>query len=411
MIVKCSNCDTKYNLPEDKIAPGGSKVKCSKCGHMFKVEPPKAEEEEVETLLEEEAPAPESGPADAFDEEFGEALAQDAAEADIPADAEKAPEEDLFGDDDDLSLGETEGGVDAPPTDDFGDLFDDQEELEDAGEDEGLLAGDEGDLFEDAAGEEPEEESAEEDDGLGDLFEDVEEDEEDEDEEEGDDLLADDEGDEEDEEDEDEDDLFDGDLSLDEKPKKRGLGLIIGLAVVVLLGASLFLKPWTWIGLDLDGVFSNIPYIGALLSDNGMPDADPGESPEQKVNKIELKNVRQFYAKNEKAGILFVIQGTAVNNFPNPKERIKVQAELFDAKGMVVASDSLLCGNQLSMFQLQVQSRKEIEEGLKSEVGILSNNTFLRPGASTPFMFVFFEQPVNDIKEFVVKVVDAKNPE
>jgi hypothetical protein len=57
-----------------------------------------------------------------------------------------------------------------------------------------------------------------------------------------------------------------------------------------------------------------------------------------------------------------------------------------------------------------VQSRKEIEDGLKSEVGILSNNTFLRPGASTPFMFVFFEQPVNDIKEFGVKVVDAKTP-
>lgn len=383
MIVTCSNCSTKYNLPDEKIAPGGSKVKCSKCGHLFKVTPPAPPEEEVEALLEEDAPTPEPEAADDFDKTFDEV----AEEETTPPAEEK----------------EQETGVDAPPAEDFDDLFDDLDDStpEEEQPAEEAPAEEEESLFDEAADEEEslfEDDADEDDDDSDDLFED--------------------EGDEEDadeDEDEDEEDaaaLFDGDLALDEKPKKKSLKSVLILLIVLLaIGGAAYFKVWNMIGLDLGSYVQNIPYVGSWFSDEETPEAEPGESPEQRVNKIELKNVRQFYAKNEKAGILFVIQGTAVNNFAKPKERIKVKAQLFDAQSKVVAENSQLCGNVLSMFQLQVQSKEEIEDGLKSEVGILSNNTFLRPGASTPFMFVFFEQPVNDIKEFVVKVVDAENPE
>lgn len=398
MIVTCSNCETKYNLPENKIAPGGSKVKCSKCGHLFKVDPPTIVEEEVEALLEEEAPAPADDAGDEFDKEFDEAMAEEAGTAEEP------PQEDPELDTEEPEEPSADGGVDAPPADDFGDLFDDQEEEEG----EGVLEGDEEQLFEEGSdpGEETDDsgDGPEEDEDMGGLFDDEESDDDEDD-------IFEDDDDEDEEEDEEDDDLFDDTLDLDEKPRKRGLGLIVVLLVVLLAGAGIYFQVWSLFGLDLSGTFNNIPYVGSIFSDSDMPDAAPGESPEQKVNKIELKNVRQFYAKNEKAGILFVIQGTAVNNFSTPRERIKVQAELFDAASKVVASKAQLCGNVLSMFQLQVQSRQEIEDGLASEVGILSNNTFLRSGASTPFMFVFFDQPVNDIKEFVVKVVAAKTPE
>ncbi|GFK95507.1 hypothetical protein NNJEOMEG_03372 [Fundidesulfovibrio magnetotacticus] len=39
MIVECPNCQTKYNLPDDKVGPEGATVRCSVCRHVFKVEP------------------------------------------------------------------------------------------------------------------------------------------------------------------------------------------------------------------------------------------------------------------------------------------------------------------------------------------------------------------------------------
>lgn len=410
MIVTCSNCQTKYNLPEDKIAPGGSKVKCSRCGHMFKVTPPSAQvEEEVEALLEQDAPVEKPESDSEFDAAFDQAKAEQEPEASPKLDTEEpfAAQE------------EESSGVDAPPEDDFSDLFDDQdgEESESAPapeSEETLFEGGEEELFGDAPPKDARsEESADGLDEVDDLFGDdepeSEESADDESEAGDDDIFADDDGDE-DEDDDEEDSLFEQSLDLDEKPKRSMTGIIILLAFLLLIGGAVYFKAWTLVGIDLGSSFRNVPYVGSWFADSEEQTVEPGESPEQRVNKIELKNVRQFYAKNEKAGVLFVIQGTAVNNFATPKERIEVQAQLFDAQSKVVASQQMLCGNVLSMFQLQVQSRQEIEDGLKSEVGILSNNTFLRPGASTPFMFVFFEQPVNDIKEFGVKVVDAKTP-
>ncbi|MCH8028747.1 MAG: zinc-ribbon domain-containing protein [Candidatus Dadabacteria bacterium] len=37
MIVKCNKCSAEFRLNEDRIKPQGSKVRCSKCGHVFKL--------------------------------------------------------------------------------------------------------------------------------------------------------------------------------------------------------------------------------------------------------------------------------------------------------------------------------------------------------------------------------------
>lgn len=133
------------------------------------------------------------------------------------------------------------------------------------------------------------------------------------------------------------------------------------------------------------------------------------EPPANRVKKIALRNVRQYVVLNEKAGPVFVIEGKAVNTFDAPKERIRVEGALYDEHGNVLASKQILCGNTLSHLQLQVQTEEEINTGLASEVGVLSNNTFLKPGMDTPFMVVFFNPPKN-VKEFGVKVLDALDP-
>jgi predicted Zn finger-like uncharacterized protein len=111
MIVQCDNCSTKFNLPEDRIPQGGAKVKCSKCGNVFQVEPPPPAEPE-DLGPEKEAP-PGPGPEE---------------------------EEDLFGDDFDKELEAAAGGGEEEAQeeqDDFMDFSMDDEEQGEEDEEEG----------------------------------------------------------------------------------------------------------------------------------------------------------------------------------------------------------------------------------------------------------------------------------
>ena len=164
---------------------------------------------------------------------------------------------------------------------------------------------------------------------------------------------------------------------------------------LILIGGGLFFfKPWTKM---------NIPFLSSMSGKKEtVENAD-------KVKDIALRNVRQYYIPNEKAGNIFVVEGKAVNNFATPKERIKVEISLFDEKGHVLVNKQILCGNTLSQFQLQVQSEEEINASLASEVGILTSNTYLKTGMDTPFMAVFFKPP-DAVKEFGVKVIDVLDP-
>jgi predicted Zn finger-like uncharacterized protein len=43
MLVQCPECTTKFNLDESKIGHDGSKVRCSRCKHVFTVFRPMTE--------------------------------------------------------------------------------------------------------------------------------------------------------------------------------------------------------------------------------------------------------------------------------------------------------------------------------------------------------------------------------
>ncbi|GAB7024542.1 DUF3426 domain-containing protein [Salidesulfovibrio brasiliensis] len=430
MIVTCPNCQTKYNLPEDRIPAGGTKVKCSRCSHVFKADPP-APEDEVENLLEEEQAAPKESaqqPADdpdkAFDEAFDEMAGGEEPEEhggdtfadddmpegdfdslfDEPSGDDKADDgsgagdgedlDDLFGDAEPDPAAEPQPAADTAAGDELGDLFGDDDDAPAAAPEDDTSDVD--DLFGD------DDKAAEGDQLEGGLFDDADDTEED--------LFAE-ADDEEDAEEADED--FDTDFDLDdEEDAKSGKGKWIALIVILLLvaaiGAGWYFKAWKFFGINPAETFKDVPVVGSLFGD---AESDEPLSQEDKIRNIELKNVRQYYVQNEKAGLVFVVQGQAINAFDAPRERIEVEVFLYDANGNVLTSQRVMCGNQLSMFQLRVQSQQEIEEGLSSEVGILSNNTFLRPGASTPFMAAIFNAPVDKVKEFGVKVVDVQKPE
>ncbi|WP_272698980.1 DUF3426 domain-containing protein [Desulfovibrio sp. Fe33] len=428
MIVTCPNCETSYNLPDEKVPAGGAKVKCSKCAHVFKVElPPATPEEEVEALLEDDERGVDSAAGEDFDRTFDDvaASAAETGETAGTADEDESTASDAadrvveeMPDTDDLFADETpsdedgETPADETPADEEDDLFaalgsgkdDESDDL--FAEDEGGEEAESDDLFVEESGRGKDLFTDEGDEDDGDLFEDA-------DEAEIDDSRA----------------LFpsedgDGDgaasgglgksLELDEEPQpgsRKSLGcLVVLLILAVVVGAAIYFRVWTYAGVNLGAMLKDVPFVGQIFAeDNGGESVAPGESPAERVRKIELKNVKQYYVANEKVGNLFVVEGKAVNKFSKPKERVEVEVVLYDAGNNVLTSQSLLCGNVLSQFQLQVQTEKEIKDGLASDVGILSNNTFIRPGASTPFMAVFFTPP-EGVKEFLVKVVDVSDP-
>lgn len=352
MIITCPNCKTKYNLPDAKIPAGGAKVKCSKCAHVFQAKPPKLEPEDqaLDLLERPEAQAP-AGSSQAFEDAFDEAVSDARKPAPKPASKprpEPEPEPEPEEDEADTPYGE-----EAPA------------EEETPAEDEAV----EEEPVEDEAPAEEEEAAEPEDEGPH----------------------------------------LDGDLTLDggpaKKPAKRKkpllLALLLCVLALVLVYVTYVLQPV--LPFNLPALPFNLPGVKAPASEQDA------ESPAARVKKIALRNMRQYVVVNEKTGPVFVIEGKAVNTFDSPKEHIRVEAALYDANGNVLGSKQMLCGNTLSQLQLQVQTEEEINTGLTSEVGVLSNNTFLKPGMDTPFMIVFFNPPKN-IKEFGVKVIDARDP-
>ena len=52
MIVTCASCLTKFNLDESRIPAKGTKVRCSRCQHVFLVTPPQETKQEVQENFE-----------------------------------------------------------------------------------------------------------------------------------------------------------------------------------------------------------------------------------------------------------------------------------------------------------------------------------------------------------------------
>jgi hypothetical protein len=128
----------------------------------------------------------------------------------------------------------------------------------------------------------------------------------------------------------------------------------------------------------------------------------------KKVELLTMRNVRQYYVDNEKVGKVFVIEGKVVNEFPQPKELIAVEAAIYDKDKKPLSVKRQLGGAQLSLFQLQVLSEKEMEAFLNNKVEILTNNSNVPHGGEVPFMVLFYAPPA-DVAEFGVRIVDVQD--
>jgi len=130
----------------------------------------------------------------------------------------------------------------------------------------------------------------------------------------------------------------------------------------------------------------------------------------QKVEKLTMRNVRQYYVSNEKIGAISVIEGKVINGFPAPKELIEVEAALYGQDKNPLVSKKQFAGTSLSLFQLQVLGEKELEGFINNKLEVLTNNTNIPPGGEVPFMVLFYNPPPT-VTEFGVRIVDVRDPE
>jgi predicted Zn finger-like uncharacterized protein len=419
MIVACPSCETKYNLPDGKITAKGLKVKCAKCEHVFRVTPPPPEEE-TEILTDEmaqeptppkapkppKAAAPVPEPDSDFDKAFEEAVADGGDDFGGDFDEDFGSDAPAGGAEGDLNLDDDEAGDDL-----FAGFADaDEEEPADAATDGGFGSFNLDDDSEDDVL------SGDADDDFGLADEDLE------DENAAPDLVADD-SEEEEYDDEARSDLFhslSGD-DLDLEPKRKGGGFgkfLLYLILLLLLGAAGAIVTFNFgmwslpdsmqtVGIQLG---TELPFkVPFVLGPDEPQQPEPGELPAERIKNIQPVDFRQYVITNEHAGPLFVVEGKALNKFQEAKERIKVLVTLFDEQGNVLATQEQMCGNTLSLLQLQVQTKEEIEESLNSSAGIYANNSFIKPDQTTPFMVVFFDPPKN-VKEYQIEIVDARDP-
>ena len=160
---------------------------------------------------------------------------------------------------------------------------------------------------------------------------------------------------------------------------------------------------WMWENTHyLDGLKGLVaPYLG-------LETADPSD-PVSMVSELELRDVRQYQVKNEKVGNLVIIEGKVRNNFPVPRELIRLEAELYDANGNKLVSQQQLAGNSMSSFQLELLDKDELDKVLNNKLDIVEANTNVLPGNEVPFTVIFVNPPA-EASDYKVRIVEASIP-
>jgi predicted Zn finger-like uncharacterized protein len=483
MIINCENCDAKFSLDENLIKASGSKVRCSKCQHIFtaykptptaespptpsfeeKSAEPSAEGVEESLFLEEEEPGAkgteepdesldldlfgDEGEADeeafslddlTLDEDFSpEALVE--SEEQIDAKEEISAEEEVtfsdLGFEEELGVEEPSELTPKPTSEEPGeeemapeDLDLDQEipfqdELplsEEGGEEEGIEDKEEIALEDLMLEQEPAQEKPEPEEEWSPGVEDEEE------------IALEDLSLEEDEEEEtfpevelpDEETaevLGSAAVELPEavsgeelggaeveghvppvspveepRPRKRISTPVLIALIVVLVGGAAFAGYTVLKSLNI-----KVPFLESLVGSKQSDVVDPGN-----LHISLLENlITSEFVENRSIGRLFVVKGQVRNDYPGPRNFIRVKGIIYLKDGRVVQNSIVYCGNILSEAELQTMDRLAIKKRLNNRFGDNKSNLKVSPGRALPFMIVFFDIP-QDLGEFSVEVVDS----
>ena len=437
MIVTCENCSIKFNLDEGLIKESGSKVRCSKCQHIFTVYK-LAHDEEPESAVEleqdhadlqdsaempqpsiEAEEAPETGldfGLPGFDDEPAEEVALEAfgleegpAAEELPPVEEVPAVEETLPDDDkefDFDLSDFKG---KPPGEETAqeEISLDALDLEEEPAAEGL-ADEETPEAEEAPEEEldfdlsgieevPLEETFEVD-GAELIMEETEATEEPK-EEMPDAVSAEPlEGAEKEEVEQVEEELMPPpQAEKGPKAKKRISTPLMIVLILVLLAGGVIAGYTILQSLDI-----KIPFVESLI---GVPESETTDPGNLHITTLE-QLIKTEFVENKTAGRLFVIRGKVRNDYPEARNFIMVKGVVYSRDGKVVQEKAIYCGNTLSDTALQAMDKATIDTRLRNKFGDGRSNFGVTSGKVIPFVVVFPDLP-QDLGEFSVEVVSS----
>ena len=351
MIIECEKCHAKFNLDENLLKETGSKVRCSRCKHVFTAFPPERE------LQIEEAPAEEL-------EETEELAAE-----------EIFKQEDLLSDLEKTFAQEVEEEVEISKEEEEVEISEEKEEIEAISFDElsqldsGPIKRAEAERLDtheamDRAAQVEQEITAQKEVEREEEVEEVEEQEE----------------------------------PARPRPiiKKRGrsrLWITILLIVLIIIGAGAALMVFKPGFLP-----ESFPLFKRPLSKDQA--FDMGNK------RLSFKDLNGSFVNSKKAGKLFVVKGLVTNMYPDKRSFIRIRSNILDSKGKAVKSKIVYAGNPISDKELLSLSMEEVDNWLRDKFGKNKMNTNIPPNSSIPLMIVFGNLP-QDLSEFEVEAISS----
>lgn len=125
------------------------------------------------------------------------------------------------------------------------------------------------------------------------------------------------------------------------------------------------------------------------------------------IDSIVLRGVQAQHVVNAHEGKLLALSGLVANVGNTSCASVIVEATLFDKVGNVLLRKRQLCGNTVSLVQMQMRSLRDLDAALNNSIGVLASNTDIRSGKESPFMVIFDNVP-DTVAEYSVKVIEAQ---
>jgi predicted Zn finger-like uncharacterized protein len=355
MIIECEKCHVKYNLDENLLKETGSKVRCSRCKHVFTAFPPERE------LQIEEAPAEGL-------EETEESVAEEIfKQEDLLSDLEKAFAE------------EVEEGVGEEEMEIGGEV----EEIEEEEEEIEAISFDELSQLDSGPIKKAEEEVPDIDEAM-DRAAKVEQE-----------ITA-------QEEVEREEEVEEVEEPVEPRPivkKRRRSRLSITILLIVLIIAG---GGYALVRFKPDFLPESFPLFKRPLSKDQA--FDMGNK------RLSFKELNGSFVNSKKAGKLFVVKGLVTNMYPDKRSFIRIRSNILDSKGKAVKSKIVYAGNPISDKELLSLSMEQINNRLRDKFGKNKMNTNIPPNSSIPLMIVFGNLP-QDMSEFEVEPISSSPAE
>lgn len=386
MVIQCPHCQARFKLPQNKMKPGGTKVRCTKCKIIFMVTPPQ------DGALPEESSAGTTArtPGGESYSDFAEEFDKDFDNADFFSDGDEG---------DEFLLGE------ASFEDEDSDFF--AVEDTDSDEQNDLSCSDDSALSFLEPDSEPSSELSLADEFLGGGGEVPEE----------------------------------AEQGAQEEPLEVGLTLAeeegqeIGESVSGLPEEEFFFdetsssaplpaprppaerrkkscRGWMWVLLLLIIAGGGYVYharqqltasLQKMLIDWQLIPVPPAEGKGLKPEKL-----TGYFINNQREGRLFIIQGQVLNEGAEPRASIVVKGSIYDSGGARLAEQKAFCGNPMGKEQLRVWSIMRMTERMQNQFGEMLANLNLESQRAIPFTLVFNDLP-GEVAEFEV-VVETSEP-